>query len=80
MNAAARKRFTPEEDSRLVKAFDDGAPIDALARAHGRSRGSIESRLHRLGQLSAGAHDDAASLRKALHDISEIAQSALRAA
>src|SRR5258705_11325156 len=42
-------RWSPEEEQRLASAFDNGQSVDALARAHGRSRAGIEARLVRLG-------------------------------
>lgn len=48
-------RWSPEEDERLATAFDSGQPVDALARAHSRSRAAIEARLVRLGKMDASA-------------------------
>ena len=48
-------RWSAEEEQRLVTAFDAGRTVDELARAHGRSRASIEARLVRLGKMDASA-------------------------
>ena len=45
-------RWTRTEDGRLMCAFDRGASIDQLARAHGRTRAAIEARLVRLGKMA----------------------------
>jgi hypothetical protein len=51
----AGSRWSQEEDQRLASAFDSGQPVDALARAHNRSRAAIEARLVRLGKMDASA-------------------------
>jgi hypothetical protein len=48
-------RWSPEEEQRLASAFDSGQLVDALARAHNRSRAAIEARLVRLGKMDASA-------------------------
>jgi transposase-like protein len=48
-------RWSAEEEQRLAAAFDNGQSVDALARAHGRSRAGIEARLVRLGKMDASA-------------------------
>ena len=48
-------RWSAEEEQRLAMAFDAGRTGDELARAHGRSRASIEARLVRLGKMDASA-------------------------
>jgi hypothetical protein len=48
-------RWSTEEEQRLASAFDSGQPVDALARAHNRSRAAIEARLVRLGKMDASA-------------------------
>jgi len=48
-------RWSAEEEQRLATAFDAGRTVDELARAHGRSRASIEARLVRLGKMDAAA-------------------------
>ena len=48
-------RWSGEEEQRLAAAFDAGEPVDALARAHNRSRAAIEARLVRLGKMDASA-------------------------
>jgi hypothetical protein len=48
-------RWSTEEEQRLVTAFDAGRTVDELARAHGRSRASIEARLVRLGKMDPSA-------------------------
>ncbi len=49
----AGKSWTEEEDQRLVAGFDAGTPVAALARAHERTTGAINSRLVKLGRLQA---------------------------
>jgi len=49
--AAAGKAWTAEEDRQLAEAFDGGTNVAALAEAHQRTRGSIRSRLIRLGRI-----------------------------
>jgi hypothetical protein len=53
--SGAGSRWSTEEEERLIAGFDAGATIEALARAHGRSRAGIEARLVRLGRLDASA-------------------------
>lgn len=48
-------RWTPEEEERLVAAFDAGKSVDDLARAHSRTRAGIEARLVKLGKLDESA-------------------------
>ena len=48
-------RWSGEEEQRLAAAFDAGESVDALARAHNRSRAAIEARLVRLGKMDASA-------------------------
>jgi hypothetical protein len=48
-------RWSSEEEERLAIAFDAGQSVDALARAHNRSRAAIEARLVRLGKMDASA-------------------------
>jgi len=48
-------RWSGEEEQRLAAAFDAGEPVDALARAHNRSRAAIEARLVRMGKMDASA-------------------------
>ena len=48
-------RWSPEEEERLATAFDGGQSVDALARAHNRSRAGIEARLVKLGKMDASA-------------------------
>ena len=49
----AGKTWTPEEDERLLAAFDAGTPVEALATAHERTRAGIEARLVKHGRLDA---------------------------
>ena len=51
----AGKPWTPEEDQRLLDAFDAGADLAALTAAHGRSDGGVASRLVRLGRIKERA-------------------------
>jgi hypothetical protein len=48
-------RWTPEEEARLVSAFDAGKSVDEIVRGHNRSRAAIEARLVRLGKLDLSA-------------------------
>ena len=48
----AGKAWATEEDSELVKAFENGASIGELAVEHSRTKGAISARLVRLGKLS----------------------------
>ncbi|MCX4151973.1 MULTISPECIES: hypothetical protein [Paraburkholderia] len=52
--AQAGKSWPPEEDKRLLEAFDAGVKPNALAEIHGRTRGAIDSRLTKLGRLTSG--------------------------
>ena len=49
----AGQAWTPEEDQRLLTAFDEGAAVADLAPIHQRTKGAITSRLMRLGRLQA---------------------------
>lgn len=51
----AGSRWTPEEESRLAAAFDEGRTPQELARMHGRSLAGIEARLLKLGKIDAAA-------------------------
>lgn len=44
--------WKPEEDAQLLHEFDNGASIAQLMALHQRTRGSIASRLVRLGRIS----------------------------
>jgi hypothetical protein len=48
-------RWTPDEEARLVSAFDAGKSVDEIVRGHNRSRAAIEARLVRLGKLDLSA-------------------------
>jgi hypothetical protein len=47
------KPWSVEEDARLAGAFDEGKSMVDLARAHDRTRGSIQARLVKLGKIRA---------------------------
>jgi hypothetical protein len=47
----AQELWTAEEEGRLLAAFDAGATLGDLARAHERTPAAICSRLVRLNQL-----------------------------
>ncbi len=47
----AGQPWTQEEEQRLLTSYHAGQTIAQLATAHGRTRGAIESRLQRLGEL-----------------------------
>lgn len=49
----AGKPWTPEEENDVVKAYDSGKSVSAIAKEHGRSKGAIESRLVALGKLES---------------------------
>lgn len=49
INAGAK--WTPQEETSLLQAFDDGMSIQELSKKHGRSEGGIRSRLVKLGRL-----------------------------
>lgn len=49
INAGAK--WTPQEETALLQAFDDGMSIQELSAKHGRSEGGIRSRLVKLGRL-----------------------------
>lgn len=48
----AGKPWGQEEDEALSKAFDAGVSIDELSSSHKRTKGSISSRLVRLGKIN----------------------------
>ncbi|WP_322048319.1 hypothetical protein [Paraburkholderia sp. J67] len=43
--------WPPEEDDRLVNAYDGGTDVVELAARHGRTKGAIKSRLVKLGRI-----------------------------
>ena len=45
------KAWDPDEEEQLVRRFEAGEPMAAIARAHGRTPGAIKSRLIRLGKI-----------------------------
>lgn len=51
----AGKPWSPSEDSELLKHFDGGLSMKALAAGHGRSNGAIASRLAHLGRIKDSA-------------------------
>jgi hypothetical protein len=53
--AQAGKKWDAAEDEILARRFDAGEAIAAIARAHGRTRGSINSRLIRLGKIAGSS-------------------------
>jgi len=48
----AGKPWKPDEDELLANSFDSGLGIDELSRIHKRTKGSIASRLVRLGKIN----------------------------
>ena len=48
----AGKPWPDEEDEQLAGAFDTGASIAQLAKAHQRTPGSIKARLEKLGKIT----------------------------
>lgn len=51
----AGKPWSLEEDESLANGFSAGLMVDELAKQHQRTKGSISSRLVRLGLVSADA-------------------------
>lgn len=49
--AMVGRRWTPEEEARLVLAFDAGKPVKDIAAELERKRGGVRSRLVRLGKI-----------------------------
>ena len=47
----AWEKWTEEEESRLVKEFNQGFSIDEIASMHNRKEGGIRARLKRLGLI-----------------------------
>ena len=48
----AGKPWNKDEDRQLIEAFDAAVPIRQIAVKHGRTEGSIASRLVRLGKIT----------------------------
>ncbi|TOB71750.1 hypothetical protein [Vibrio parahaemolyticus] len=48
----AGKPWKSDEDEMLSKGFDSGLSIDELSKSHKRTKGSIASRLVRLGKVN----------------------------
>lgn len=46
----AGKPWTKEEEAEIIAAFDAGTPVAQIAKDHGRTRGSVRSRLTQLGK------------------------------
>ncbi|HKO89303.1 MAG TPA: hypothetical protein VJU83_12405 [Burkholderiales bacterium] len=53
----AGKAWNPEEDARLLQAFEAGDSLDNLALQHGRTRLGIEARLAKFGKVSTPSKD-----------------------
>lgn len=49
--------WTDTEIDELSTEFDSGMKLSTIARAHGRSRGSIEARLSKLGKIERSYFD-----------------------
>lgn len=49
----AGKPWTDEEERILCEEFEEGLSVNAIAKAHGRSPGAIESRLVSLGKMES---------------------------
>ena len=47
----AGKPWNEEEEQALLQRFDEGEPVTAIARAHGRTTGAIRARLVQCGRL-----------------------------
>jgi len=52
----AGKPWTPEEDQELLKGFDRGTTLTALAQTHGRTPAGIQARLEKHGRLQPSAN------------------------
>ncbi|WP_300312188.1 hypothetical protein [uncultured Psychrobacter sp.] len=50
MSANVGTLWSDDEDQQLAKSFDNGSSISTLMTQHGRTRGSINSRLVSLGK------------------------------
>jgi len=48
---SAGKPWSTEEDSRLLQAFDADTSINEISKLHGRTEGSIKSRLVKHGKI-----------------------------
>jgi hypothetical protein len=48
----AGKPWGPEEDAELASRFESGIDINQLPELHGRTKGSINARLVRLGKIN----------------------------
>lgn len=48
----AGKKWTGQEDNEVSIAFDKGQTVTEIAEFHGRTRGSIQSRLFKLGKVT----------------------------
>lgn len=51
----AGKRWTQEEDQKLLEEFDRDRAIPELAQAHGRTTAGIQARLEKFGRLQVPA-------------------------
>ncbi len=58
-NGYTVRRFTPEEDQRLLDLEASGAPVREIARQLGRPRNSTQNRLMTLAQKQARAEEAA---------------------
>lgn len=47
----AGRRWSEEEDRRLLEEFDDGGTVPDLAQVHGRTTAGIQARLEKHGRL-----------------------------
>ena len=56
----AGKPWSEAEDTLLCEHFDSGIPVNDIAKVHGRTRGSISSRLVGLGKIEVRNMADAA--------------------
>jgi hypothetical protein len=48
------KKWTPEEEERLLMAHDSGMGLEDIATQHERSPTAILARLHKLGKVLPG--------------------------
>lgn len=65
------KRWTPEEDSRLIEEFEKGEPVNELCKIFQRTHGSIKSRLLKFGIINFGEENTQSKADNALIDKSD---------
>lgn len=63
MPGNAGKRWTQDEDRKLLKEFDHGCAIPELAQTHGRTTAGIQARLEKHGRVQPQPSTAAANRR-----------------